>query len=213
MAADVFVPLLHHQPVQALGLAEWTKGYVRWFIVAAWGLARAVRWQCAGMAEGVGGECAGGLECLLKASVGTILDIGINMRFAISLIIALFFIATRGSEAADGQILACHFQESSSRLNRFDEVDQVRIDEAGNLIELRVARTIGTVEPVNWIFTSSKSVLGTDTFSIKNTSAGIVGAGVIGDAAHSFVLSSTGILTWVITQHGHPQWWSWRCRG
>ncbi|MEB2846037.1 hypothetical protein GAO09_19630 [Rhizobiales bacterium RZME27] len=148
----------------------------------------------------------------MKATVSPTFDVGPNMRFTILSMIALLFIAAGTAEAADGQMLACHFQESSSQLNRFEEVDQVKVDVVGSLVELRVARTIGTTEPVNWIFTSRKSALGTDTFSVKNTSAGIVGGGVIGDVAHSFALSHKGILTWVITQNGHPQWWSWRCR-
>ena len=71
------------------------------------------------------------------------------------------------------------------------DVDQVVIDDEADLLDLRVARTVGTQNFTNWTYATG----GNDTFTIRTLEHGdIVGAGMRGGVPISFALLANGRL-------------------
>lgn len=107
--------------------------------------------------------------------------------------------------------MSCDIVSSTDAANLFNDVNQIVIDVAADTAELRVAQTIGTDKPMNWIFDTHTDSLGTDTFTVKETGGFIYGAGLYGAAAHSFMLSKDGTLSWVFLWEGKLTTFEWRC--
>lgn len=127
-------------------------------------------------------------------------------------IMALGLTLYPGAAVSSPVTLACQFQAASAPDHPFAAVDQFVYDLESESADLRVARTMGTAEPVNWLFTTSKTALDDDRFVVKRTAQGIVGAGVYGSAPHSFDLYDNGLLVWsFIWFSAEPTWLVWQC--
>jgi hypothetical protein len=70
---------------------------------------------------------------------------------------------------------------------------------------------MGTADPVNWTLTNRAGVLGTDTMSIQQFEQTIIGAGVFGTAAHSFILTQSGELQWNLLSADEDLTFRWKC--
>jgi len=107
--------------------------------------------------------------------------------------------------------LSCDIISSSDDANLFNDVNQIILDVAASTVDLRIAQTIGTDKPMNWIFHSRTDSLGVDTFTIKRSGAFLYGAGLYGAAAHSFALGDDGALSWAFFWEGKLTTFKWRC--
>ena len=113
--------------------------------------------------------------------------------------------------AATEVIYSCEIQSGSDEL-LFREADQIAIDIDGQSVDLRVARTMGTSEPVNWKFRTQKTALDEDYFSVKQTPDGSwVGGGIYGAAGHAFELHN-GSLTWTVVTLTENWTMRWVCK-
>ena len=90
------------------------------------------------------------------------------------------------------------------------DVDQVVIGDEADMIELRVARTVGTQNVTNWIYETGER----DTFTIKTLENGdIVGAGIRADAPISFaLLANSRLLLAYISGRWGVAWFEWQCQ-
>lgn len=107
--------------------------------------------------------------------------------------------------------MSCDVASSTDRAHPFTRVNQIVVDVAENTVDLRVAQTIGTNEPVNWLFQTRTGVLGDDTFTIKQSGTFVYGAGIYGAAAHSFMLGDGGALSWTSLWEGKVTTIQWLC--
>lgn len=131
-------------------------------------------------------------------------------RIASRFVIALPVLIFPKPSFADEVLYACSLQQGSSNL-RFAEADQVAIDIEAQSVDLRVARTIGTSEPVNWKFQTYRTSMDDDRFAIRRTPEAIIGGGTFGAAAHAFELHD-GILTWTVVMLAENWTMRWRCQ-
>jgi hypothetical protein len=76
-----------------------------------------------------------------------------------------------GPTHAVEQTFSCNLVTGTDRL-RFSQSDQFTVDVDAGRAELRVARTMGTSELVNWTFETKKDALSDDRFSVKSTGDG-----------------------------------------
>lgn len=137
-----------------------------------------------------------------------------GQKFAIGLMCALAVTALGfGPSSAAPVTLSCVFTTSNSPNHPFAQADQFVYDLEASSAELRVARSMGTDVPVNWIFVTRRSPLDDDSFAVRRTTQGVVGAGIHGSAPHSFALSDTGLLVWsFIWFTEEPTWLVWQCQ-
>ena len=134
------------------------------------------------------------------------------MRSAFGPLFAAALITISGPTSASPITLSCQFLDSNDPNHWFAEADQFIYDLEGQSAELRVARTMGTGTPVNWIFVTRRTALDDDRFTVKETAQGIIGAGIYGSAPHSFDLYDSGLLVWsFLWFSAQPTWLNWHC--
>lgn len=144
---------------------------------------------------------------MLATSMGTK---GMRTTSTVIASAALFILAAPAQAAPVAY--ACDFIDSSGQFHLFRDVDQLLIDLEAQSVELRVAKTMETSEPIHWVFKTRSSTLGDDTFAVKDGGNLMTGAGIYGNAAHSFFLSADGKLTWLFLADSEPTWFRWNCR-
>jgi hypothetical protein len=69
-------------------------------------------------------------------------------------------------------------------------IDQVVIDPAAPLIELRIASTMGTSVPVNWVYRNGDG----DTMQVKEDSGNYLFASIRAGSATAFSIDPEGLL-------------------
>lgn len=93
------------------------------------------------------------------------------------------------------------------------ESDQLIVDVEGNSVELRIARTVGTSDLANWLFTNRSGINDQpDVFTVQSSGGTIVGSGLYSGYPHSFMLTPDGVLTWTFLSDAGPSWKRWKCR-
>ncbi len=113
--------------------------------------------------------------------------------------------------------LACQLVTGSNDPAGFSQTDQLVYDLDAGSAELRVARTIGTANPVNWTFITRPGPFPPqeDRFTVQRTEDGtIAGGGLSWMTAHAFQLDeSTGNLIWsyILPNSKEPAWLNWQC--
>ena len=99
------------------------------------------------------------------------------------------------------EVWECKIQEATDKYHRFIAVDQVVIDIEIQQVDLRVARTMGTSEQVNWIFANRDFLGRPDSVSVKTADDGYLGIAILGSYPHFFRMTKTGELSWAFM---HP---------
>jgi hypothetical protein len=112
---------------------------------------------------------------------------------------------------AEPLIFACTFRDVSSSYNYMAQADQLVVDVEKQSADLRVARTMGTGTPVNWLFTTREVWGGPDKFLVYAGENWIAGAGFLAGTPHSFRLEG-GSLTWTFVIAEGPVWIRWECK-
>ena len=137
------------------------------------------------------------------------------MNIARSLSGALFFAFSAGSADAAPVTYSCDLLDGSLPDHRFVQVDQILVDDFQDRVDLRVSRTIGTSDPLQWVFVTRSDTRGDDIFTVQRFSSGTtLGAGIIGNDPHWFRMTSDGQLTWSFlseTLGGLANWFRWSC--
>lgn len=89
-----------------------------------------------------------------------------------------------GLAVANPLTYACTFKDGSTRYNYMAQADQLIVDLETQSVDLRVARTMGTGEPINWLFTTRDSLTGPDKFLVHVDGDWITGAGFLAGTPH-----------------------------
>ena len=109
---------------------------------------------------------------------------------------------------------ACKIASSNTEGSRFTDADQLVIDVQDQSADLRVAKTMNTSEPVNWLFKTRSLDVDADAFHIATVAGDIVGSGFYGYTPHSFILRRNGTLDWTFLSgsYNRPVIMQWNCR-
>jgi hypothetical protein len=113
---------------------------------------------------------------------------------------------------AESLIFACTFRDGSASYNYMAQADQLVVDVEKQSADLRVARTMGTGTPVNWLFSTREVWGGPDKFLVYVGENWIAGAGFLAGTPHSFQLEDS-LLTWTFVIAEGPVWLRWECKG
>lgn len=124
---------------------------------------------------------------------------------------ALFVSATLSCQATP-VTYACKLLDGLGQAGMYGDVDQVVIDTEAKLVELRVARTMGTLSPVNWIFTNRSGYDGSlEEISMRTAANGaLIASGSDGAGSFSFKLED-GYLMFGATYLVPAVAFTWQC--
>ena len=137
-----------------------------------------------------------------------------NLLLAATLLVLTVW--TSASVSAAPIVMICELLEATSKTDEA-RVDQIVIDAAQRSLDLRVAKTMGTSIPVNWIYRDGAvnplSQKPTDTMSfltMENNDLLIVA--IRGNSANAFSLDSEGIFVMTYTIPGlSVETFRWKC--
>lgn len=106
---------------------------------------------------------------------------------------------------------ACTVLQGQDEPGMFSDVDQVVIDVEAQSIELRVARTMGTVAPVNWLYYDRDGEGDTEQFIIRDNGNGVIAAaGMNGIGSYSFLKNGKYFL-FGVTLLAPTMAFTWEC--
>ena len=108
---------------------------------------------------------------------------------------------------------ACRLVDGQAQPGMYGDVDQVIIDTEAKSIELRVARTMGTVVEVNWIFTNRVGYDGNkEEISMRTAADGaLIASGSDGGGSFSFKFEK-GYLMFGATYLVPALAFTWQCQ-
>lgn len=108
---------------------------------------------------------------------------------------------------------ACSLVHGARQPGMYGEVDQVVIDLEAKVIDLRVAKTMGTLVPINWIFTTRTGYDGEPAVIVMDQQANgdIIAAGWDGSGSYSFKFTD-GNLLFGATYLAPALAFTWQCR-
>lgn len=123
------------------------------------------------------------------------------------------FLLLVGPVAAAPLTVACALESTTTRATRFIEVDQFVFDFEAESMDMRSARTMGTSDPVNWLYVTRKDTIFDDVFALRKYPDGqIAGGGIAGGVPTAFNLNVRGaLLMTYIVPSGGAETITWQC--
>ncbi len=115
---------------------------------------------------------------------------------------------------AAAQTYSCELEDSDDPdKDWIRDVDQVVVDVAGQSIDIRVARTMGTANPQNYNFRNHDwGSMGQDTMTVKDTGYFVTGAAMRYDGTpYIFKLWFTGAFYMTFNDSAQPTNYKWNC--
>ena len=140
-----------------------------------------------------------------------------TLRLLLAATLLLLTAWTSAPVSAAPIVMSCKLLEATTSNTDEAMVDQIVIDTSQRSIDLRVAKTMGTSIPVNWIYRDGAvnplSLKPTDTMSflqVKDNELLIVA--IRANSANAFSLDSKGIFVMTYTIPGLPvESFRWKC--
>lgn len=126
--------------------------------------------------------------------------------------LAVLVVAMSTSAEATPITYACKLIAGQNQSGMFGDVDQMVVDTDAKVIDLRVARTIGTDNPANWLFLNRISYDGSqEIFTFRELpEGGFVASGSDGAGAYAFLFSG-GYLSFGVTYDIPAMAYTWEC--
>jgi hypothetical protein len=107
--------------------------------------------------------------------------------------------------------MSCELLEATSKTDRIAMVDQIVMDTSRRSIDLRVAKTMGTNIPVNFVYGDPSYTNETISFLPVNDNELLIVA-IRAGTANAFSLDSKGILVMMYTSPGvAAESFRWKC--
>jgi len=118
-----------------------------------------------------------------------------------------------GAASAEPVTYGCEAESNGGPQTYVFDSDQLVVDVEGNSAELRIARTVGTSDLANWLFTNRPRIGDQpDVFTVQFSGGTTVGSGLYSGYPHSFRMTPDGVLTWTFLSDDGPSWKRWTCR-
>ena len=127
------------------------------------------------------------------------------------LLSGLLALATAIPASAAPMVLACHLRDGMPGPDIMNPVDQIIIDQEMPSIEFRVSNTIGTKNPVNWLFKYRDDGFNNDTL-VMRTLNGVLNATGFRDTASVAFAYWNGVFTYSNVSGGLISSYMWLCR-
>lgn len=127
------------------------------------------------------------------------------MRAIVATGVALTAATYCGSAQAEPVTLACTILDSSH--SGYRVVDQIVLDLERDTADFRVARTMGTSWPQNWLFKTRYN----DTFDLSKQGSEVVGVGLIGGKPTTMRLTEDWQFSFAALADDSVWWYRWSC--
>ncbi|WEJ31977.1 hypothetical protein [Devosia sp. SD17-2] len=109
--------------------------------------------------------------------------------------------------------VACSLVDTSTYATRYIEVDQIVFDVEAQLVDMRSAKTVGTSDFVNWIFTTRKHGPFDDLFTMRGGANWFTGGGVSNSTPYAMKLTQDGLFVMTYVYRGGTEVLRWQCAG